>query len=257
MSRHRFTEVFGARYMRDFQCAGANCPDTCCAGWKVEVDKPHYKKIKKHLTSTSEGKKLFNQAIKRNRAAQADDQSYALIATDKNKLCPLLDDNQWCSIQRQFGESILPDTCSSYPRSMIARGQRLEVYGVLSCPVVAESVLYSDNAFDLLDILQTDSMRFGSIRYSINEQDAYDVFFDDIRSFILNLLIQSSLTFEQKVYVICRFSGEIHAAYFRGCDASAGMVLKAVVERYQQDSTIKALAEECNKLPETAALVCY
>jgi len=252
MSQHSFNDVFGARYMRDFQCIGPECPETCCSGWKVEVDKHHFKKIKKHLTSSPEGKKQFNRSLKRTRAVQGDD-GYAVIATDKNKSCVFLDEDRLCSLHRQFGETTLPNTCASYPRSMIARGERLEVYGVMSCPVVAEAVLLSENPFDLLDIGQADSMRFGSIRYSIDENDAYDVFFDDVRGFILNLLIQPTMTFDQKAYVICRFAGDIHTAYHRGCEISAGMALKTIVDRYQQELTIKGLIKEFNQLPETTA----
>lgn len=252
MAQHNFNDVFGARYMRDFQCIGPECPDTCCAGWKVEVDKHHFKKIKKHLSSSPEGKKQFNQSVKRNRSGQSDD-TYAVIATDKNKSCVFLDDDQLCFLQRNYGEIALPNTCASYPRSMIARGQRLEVYGVMSCPVVAETVLFSDSPFDLLDIPQSESQRLGSIRYHLCEEDAFDFFFDDIRGFILNLLIKPTMTFEQKVYVICRFAGDIHASYYRGCEISAGMALKAIVERYQQEAIIKGLLEEFNQLPETSA----
>jgi lysine-N-methylase len=254
MSSQQFTEIFGARYMRDFQCAGPECPDTCCAGWKVEVDKSHYKKIKKKLSSSAAGKKRFNEAIKRNRSSNADDLAYAVIATDKEKNCLFLQTDRWCQLQREFGEGILPNTCASYPRSMIAREQRLEVYGVMSCPVVAESVLLSEKPFDLLDIPASEGVqRSGSIRYSIQEGDAYDYFFDDVRGFVLNLLLAQSLSFEQKVYVLSRFAAELHEEYRRGCDLSVGPRLAELIARYRQPAAQEKLMKEFQQIPDSDA----
>lgn len=35
------------QYMNEFQCTGSACSDTCCSGWKVNIDKQTYKKYKK------------------------------------------------------------------------------------------------------------------------------------------------------------------------------------------------------------------
>ena len=34
------------RYLAGFNCIGGECPDTCCAGWDVTVDKAQFKKLR-------------------------------------------------------------------------------------------------------------------------------------------------------------------------------------------------------------------
>ncbi len=33
-------------YMKEFQCIGSECEDTCCAGWRVSVDKDTFMKYR-------------------------------------------------------------------------------------------------------------------------------------------------------------------------------------------------------------------
>ena len=35
-------DVTAARYLTAFRCLAADCPDTCCKGWRVVVDQKHH-----------------------------------------------------------------------------------------------------------------------------------------------------------------------------------------------------------------------
>ena len=34
------------RYMEQFRCAGGSCPENCCTGWTVAIDKASYQKYR-------------------------------------------------------------------------------------------------------------------------------------------------------------------------------------------------------------------
>ena len=38
------------KYMKNFECIGKDCIDSCCVGWNIQIDKNTYKKYNlKHL----------------------------------------------------------------------------------------------------------------------------------------------------------------------------------------------------------------
>ena len=39
------SKIIEPDYMSDFACIGGDCEDTCCAGWKVIVDRKNIPKI--------------------------------------------------------------------------------------------------------------------------------------------------------------------------------------------------------------------
>ena len=45
-------------YYKEFTCTAGKCPDTCCAGWKIMIDKNSLRKYKK--TKTIKKKKIQN-----------------------------------------------------------------------------------------------------------------------------------------------------------------------------------------------------
>ena len=56
--------------MADFECIGGKCPDTCCAGWKIYIDKKTEQfygqvegeigdRIRKNIKTDESGRCLF------------------------------------------------------------------------------------------------------------------------------------------------------------------------------------------------------
>lgn len=57
-------EILIPKYYNDFACIGAKCEDTCCAGWKVSVDKATFHKYRNIGKSElkNELKKIFPES---------------------------------------------------------------------------------------------------------------------------------------------------------------------------------------------------
>ena len=53
-------------YYDEFNCIAGQCIDSCCIGWKIDIDKKSYNKYKK--IKGAFGKKL-NDSITRNRTS--------------------------------------------------------------------------------------------------------------------------------------------------------------------------------------------
>ncbi|MBB6632563.1 flagellin lysine-N-methylase [Cohnella thailandensis] len=126
-------------YMRDFKCIGSACEDTCCAGWRVSVDKDTFEKYKR--VDHPELSKKFATELIETPLDQRKPHDYARMninSTTGN--CGFLDGGL-CSIQAAIGEDYLSGTCATYPRVVNMVNGVQEVSTELSCPEAARVVL--------------------------------------------------------------------------------------------------------------------
>ena len=132
-------------YVQNFACTGADCEDTCCAGWTVTIDKKTYEAYRQ--SPSSEFADRFKGDIKR-LGEPAPDAEYARIelvaATGE---CPMLEE-RLCAVHKAWGEDKLSDTCFGYPRKLMQAGGVMQQTLTLSCPEAARLALLADNAFE-------------------------------------------------------------------------------------------------------------
>lgn len=131
-------EVIFPAYMKDFSCIGSACEESCCIGWTVTVDKLTFLNYKKN----EKLKKMFDIYVERDVMAKTDKQ-YAKIKMDEKIVCPFLDEQRLCCIQREHGFEALSVKCMTYPRHYIRINKRTEMSATLSCPEVASLALLS------------------------------------------------------------------------------------------------------------------
>ncbi len=131
--------VSAPTYAAQFACIGGACPQTCCAGWSVDIDKSNYKEIKKIKASPGLMKKI-SQHIRPVEGSTSTTQ-YARVQMLADESCPMLNEAKLCDIQSELGEELLSKTCRFYPRSINALPQRREMYLTLSCPEAARLCL--------------------------------------------------------------------------------------------------------------------
>ena len=119
-----------------FRCIGADCEDTCCVGWIVNVYKQTYETYQR--SDDPELGSRLHELVTINTERSSDD-NYARIALD-GPGCPFLAEG-WCSIQKKLGEEYLSMMCSTYPRVMNVVDDVLQRSLDLSCPEAARIVL--------------------------------------------------------------------------------------------------------------------
>ena len=130
------------QYFDRFRCIGAECEDTCCAGWGVLVDEETYERYQNPLLRVAD--KPLSSLIEIN-PARSGAGDYAKIRMDEQATCPALHQGL-CSIQQTFTELYIPDLCSTYPRVLTMTGGALEKSLHLSCPEAARLVLNDPDA---------------------------------------------------------------------------------------------------------------
>lgn len=123
------TEVFLSCF-QSFQCIAGACPDTCCAGWEVDLDDDtvrRYRSIPGPL-----GDEI--------RSAICQEDGYTFFRL-KNGQCPYLNKEKLCRLILELGEDVLSVTCREHPRFWEEYGMRRETCLSISCPEAARLLL--------------------------------------------------------------------------------------------------------------------
>ncbi|MCX9154969.1 flagellin lysine-N-methylase [Niveibacterium sp. 24ML] len=132
------------RYMQQFQCTGSACPENCCTGWKVSIDKSSYQLYRDVRREPLAG--LFREGLER--LPGGGTYAYAQIRLREDGSCPFLDERRLCRIHGELGEQALSTTCSQYPRVFGLDGQDHQLHATLSCPEAARLALTDPGGLD-------------------------------------------------------------------------------------------------------------
>ena len=123
------TEVFLSCFS-SFHCIASACPDTCCAGWEVDLDDDtvqRYQSIPGPL-----GEEIRNAICQEN--------GYTFFRL-KGGQCPFLNKEKLCRLILGLGEDVLSVTCREHPRFWEEYGSRRETCLSISCPEAARLLL--------------------------------------------------------------------------------------------------------------------
>jgi lysine-N-methylase len=190
--------------MRDFECLGDKCEDTCCQGWYVDIDKKTFVKYKR--IPDKKLKKRLQMHVRRNKF-KTSFSDYATITFPKGGFCPFLNEKKLCSIQLEVGSSHLSRTCATYPRQYNQIFDRYELTGACSCPEVARLVLLNPDGIRMTeerDLLPNDPV----IDNLLDDEDLQPVF-DYLRNFVLDVLTDRSIALENRLLVLGSFFRDI------------------------------------------------
>ena len=116
-------------YYKEFTCIADKCEDTCCAGWKIVIDKKSLNKYK-HV----KGKFWFTML-------KSVDWIRGIFRQDKEKRCAFLNDCNLCEMYVNLGEKSLCKTCRLYPRHVEEFEDVREITLSVSCPEVARILM--------------------------------------------------------------------------------------------------------------------
>ena len=128
---------FQPEYVSKFKCNGQACDAHCCKRWRIDIDKKTYKKYS-HLKPKSAAQEITSHL-------QENEQlNCYTVKLDNRGFCPMLTEDNWCKIQRTYGEEYLSNTCVTYPRITRRLGDFYERALTLTCPEVAITLLMFD-----------------------------------------------------------------------------------------------------------------
>lgn len=176
-------------YMKTFHCIGSACEDSCCIGWRVDLDKKTYQLYKD--SRDEQLRPVFQNQVKR-KHNQKSDASYGKINMCKDGRCPFLNEKNLCQIYLNIGEHALSETCTHYPRMVHKVDGVLEKSTTMSCPPAAKLALLNPEPMEFVRDEEPKSVQNKLHKTFDTEGHLFfnkpQRFFWDIRMFAIGLL---------------------------------------------------------------------
>lgn len=122
--------IFYPKYYHQFSCIAADCPDSCCKEWSVDVD--------------GESAALYRSlpgALGDRLRQVLQDTDDGTVMTIENGRCPMWQLDGLCRIHRELGHDALCQVCRDFPRLRHDYGTFAELGLELSCPEAARLIL--------------------------------------------------------------------------------------------------------------------
>ena len=194
------------QYVSQFQCIGPACEDSCCIGWRVQIDKDTYKRYRE--CSDKELREKMDEKVTRHRTNPSDI-NYAKIKLNPNGECPFIDADKLCAIQRKLGEEYLSVTCTTYPRTANTINGVTEKSLTLSCPEAARKALLTDALMEFDQVEENISVRNTDSK-KLNTEDPKashkpQRYFWELRIFIITLLQKREYPLWQRLVILGLF----------------------------------------------------
>lgn len=173
----------GPRFLPRFACLADRCPDTCCKTWHVEVDAEHFAKLEAALLADpAEAPRLARAFL-----PDPSGKHHRLLVFNEQQRCHYLTPTETCELHARFGEPVLGDTCSMYPRFVQVLDGVPEASARLSCPEVARLVLLADDALEPIVVDRAAAGR-GVIAARLRSTADGNGFLDVLRQSLASLL---------------------------------------------------------------------
>lgn len=234
-------EVLRPQYMNEFECVGQDCPDTCCAGWKINIDKGTYKKYRK--INDKDMALKFRELLKKS-DGQPPDGMYGYIKMNDGS-CGFLD-NGLCGIQKKYGEELLSVTCLEYPRKVNIVDERVEMSAKLSCPEVARRALLNTELmqFDVVeDLLDT---RYIFKNRLVTTKETWERHFWPIRIFIIEILQNRTLSVSERLIFLGMFCKRLSTVK----ELDNESVIEGILDEYKTKMNSYNLKMQLDHLPK-------
>ncbi len=250
-------------YYDKFTCIADKCTITCCQEWKISIDTKtnlSWKKLLPPDGMTKSRKNLSSYTEKKD--------GQRIIRLDENHRCPFLSDKKLCRLVTAYGDSVLSDTCTTFPREFHDFKTHTEAMLMPCCPAVID--LWRDDLIVFPDISSHDNKHTGTDidnNLSIDSSASVSALPETspsrslfkIRSSIIKLLQNQSVSIEEALLESFYILLELYRQ---------PSVSEALVDEYFSDASLQALRKaiddidlpvsdtinECNELLQDLAV---
>ncbi|MHA7634148.1 flagellin lysine-N-methylase [Corallococcus sp. M7] len=237
------------RYMARFRCIAEACEDTCCAGLTVPISESRWSLLRQKVAGTPDEARVA--ALIAPNPDGATGQQAGILGKRADGHCAFLDEAKLCSLQRRYGEAVLPDGCSVFPRVLTRWGAQVEMAGSLACPETARLCLLAEDALVREPVPEEQALRPQVARQVAAGDDAWTAHADTVREAMLRLLNRREVPYAARLYALGRMALDLGDFYFPGTTAFGSAEterLAHVLREYESADTLASLSAQLEAL---------
>ncbi len=185
-------------FYKNFKCIASACPDSCCQGWEVDVDK-----------STLEYYKALTGGLHERIESVLDKDEFEndIFRLADKKRCPFLNCENLCDIHIAIGGEHTPYTCKTFPRFINDFGGTRELGISFSCPVASDMMWELEEDFSFSQELNSDLPALNDIDAELyftllsERKKAYEIILDKTKPFNVRMvaLLESAKELQKKL----------------------------------------------------------
>jgi lysine-N-methylase len=244
------------RYMQRFRCIGADCEDNCCHGWTVEIDARTHERMQKltQLHSPEERRRYAAAVTKVDLGGKGKFATVFRLRADST--CVMLEPSGLCHIQGTFGEKLLSDVCTLYPRRIQKVGNTIELSGMASCPEMARQLLLHADATDEVTLDRAMLSR-QVVTHGMDPRDIrpYWRLLVKVRTFMLGLLRRPGYTLEQRLFFMSWFAKRASPILNKDTRKADVAAVMAEMSALETDATLGEVARRYDAVEGGSAVV--
>lgn len=234
------------RYMARFRCIAEACEDTCCAGLTVPISESRWSLLRQKVAGTPDEARVA--ALITPNPEGATGQQAGLLGKRADGHCAFLDEAKLCSLQRRYGEAVLPDGCSVFPRVLTRWGAQVEMAGSLACPETARLCLLAEDALVREPVPEEQALRPQVARQVAAGDGAWTAHADTVREAMLRLLNRREVPYAARLYALGRMALDLGDFYFPGTTAEDSERLARILREYESADTLASLHAQLEAL---------
>ncbi|APC39079.1 flagellin lysine-N-methylase [Clostridium estertheticum] len=193
-------------YLKEFECIGGKCKDSCCIGWDIDIDKTTFRQYYK--VEDKEMKRMFQKNVHNNEYYLSPDVDYGKVKLKSGKRCAFLDEENYCIIYSRIGEKYLSNVCTSFPRITNMVDGYYEMSLDVACPEAARILLLKEEGIKFKESEETlgkhiisSDIETTSTEYS-NSPIKY---FKEIRDLSIKIIQNRKFDLGQRLYILGDF----------------------------------------------------
>lgn len=138
-------------YILEYKCA---CCTECCKRWRIIIDKDTVDKYDQLAATDEELSAMLQESLQKDKTGKAtvrlqnivkkttieeNGEQRDLLSVDM-AVCPFLDSEGLCAIQRKYGIDALSDTCKIFPRTIFKTERGFEMALTYACKTAARTL---------------------------------------------------------------------------------------------------------------------
>ncbi|MBU3159605.1 flagellin lysine-N-methylase [Clostridium frigoris] len=193
-------------YLKEFECIGGKCKDSCCIGWDIDIDKTTFRQYYK--VEDKEMKRMFQKNVHNNEYYLSPDVDYGKVKLKTGKRCAFLDEENYCIIYSKIGEKYLSNVCTSFPRITNKVDKYYEMSLDVACPEAARILLLKEEGIRFTQSEETLGKHIISsdIETTSTEYNNSPIkYFKEIRDLSIKIIQNRKFDLSKRLYIFGNF----------------------------------------------------
>lgn len=202
-----------------FKCIAGDCKFTCCAGWRITIDKQEFENYQ------NKGMDI---------CTKEDENHFCMKMDDKDK-CVCLNKDGLCQLVVDGGDEAIGYTCQSFPRHSAMNGDIQELYLSNACPAVIKLFMQETNPMVFMLEDKQVPIRHGLVNWK----------YVDSRDLAIDIIQLRDFPYWTRLYMLYMWAREAQLAINEGMyEAVENKFLQGRMLVDMQDSLMKAQIDD-------------